>query len=66
MFVCHHQSSILVLLLYVDGMLLTINNPNLTRTLIAALSTYFVIKDLNYLYYFLGVQVVRISAGVFL
>jgi len=66
MFFYHHQSSILVLVLYVDDMLLTGNNLALISSFIITLSTQFAMKDLENLHYFLGVQVVRTSSSMFL
>lgn len=66
MFVYRHHSTILVLLLYVDDMLLTGNNSAIIQSFIATLSTQFAMKDLGDLHYFRGVQVVRTSSGLFL
>ena len=56
MFVYHYHSTILVLLLYMDDMLLIGNSFALIHSFIATLSTEFAIKDLGDLHYFLGVQ----------
>ena len=54
------------LLLYVDVMVLTKNNPNLIKTFIIWLSKEIVMKDLGSLHCFLGVEVQHDSHGVFL
>jgi len=51
MFVYRHQSILLVLLLYIDDMLLTGDNPALIHAFIATLSTHFAMKDLGDLHY---------------
>jgi len=66
MFVYRQQTTIMVLLLYVDNMLLTGNNHAFICTFIATLSAHFSMKDLGDLHYFLGVQVVQTSSGRFL
>ena len=65
MFVYCHQYNILVLLLYVDDMLLTGNNPALISSFIIILSSQCAMKGLESLHYFLGVQVVRKSYDMF-
>ena len=54
-FVYCHQSTVLVLLLYVDDMLLTGSNPALIHKFISHLSHHFAMKDLGDLHYLLGV-----------
>ncbi|KAF5441902.1 hypothetical protein F2P56_037146 [Juglans regia] len=66
LFIHHITSGTVYLLLYVDDMVLTGNNPALTKTLITRLSTEFAMKDLGSLHYFLGVKVQPNSHGLFL
>jgi len=65
MFVYHRQSSIMLLLLYVDDMLLIGNNPAL-QSFILELFAYFAMKDLGDVHYFLGVQLMSTPFGLFL
>jgi len=65
MFIYHHHNAILVLLLYVDD-ILTGNNPAIIQAFIKTLSSQFAMKDNGDLHYFIRVQVVRTSAGLFL
>jgi hypothetical protein len=63
----HHTTADTVyLLLYVDDMVLTGNNPNLIKTLITRLSKEFVMKDLGSLHCFLVVEVQHDSHDLFL
>jgi len=66
MFVYHYHSTILVLFLYIDDMLLIGNSTALIHSFIVTLSTQFVMKDLGDLHYFLGVQLVYTSCSLFL
>ena len=66
LFVHHTTAGTVYLLLYVDDMVLTGNNPALIKTLITRLSTEFAMKDLGSLHYFLGVKVQPNSQGLFL
>lgn len=66
MFILHHSTQILILLLYVDDIIFTGSSLSLLHHIIYLLSTQFPMKDLGDLYYFLGFQVVRTSDMVFL
>ncbi|GFZ05453.1 hypothetical protein Acr_17g0010250 [Actinidia rufa] len=66
LFVHHSTAGTVYLLLYVDDMVLTGNNPALIKTLITRLSTEFAMKDLGSLHYFLGVEVQPNFQGLFL
>ena len=57
---------VVYLLVYVDDIIMTGNCPQFLSSLIAQLGTAFILKDLGPLYYFLGLQVTRISKGLFL
>ena len=56
----------LYLLVYVDDIVMTGNEPHFLPTLIAQLSAAFELKDLGPLHYFLGLQITRTSKGLFL
>ena len=66
MFVYLHGSTTMILLLYVDDMILTNSSSFVLNLFITTLSHQFATKDLGDLHYFLGVQVVRTSRGIFL
>ncbi|KAJ6945155.1 Retrovirus-related Pol polyprotein from transposon RE1 [Populus alba x Populus x berolinensis] len=66
LFVHHSAARTVYLLLYIDDMVLTGNNPSLIKNLITQLSTEFAMKDLGSLHYFLGVEVHHHSHGLFL
>lgn len=72
---CHSDSSLFVytnksirvyFLVYVDDLLITGNSMTLIRHVITALSHKFSIKDLGPLNFFLGVEVIPTSNGLFL
>nr|XP_017185667.2 uncharacterized protein LOC108172516 [Malus domestica] len=61
------QAPVLVIVLeYVDDILVTCPNPAACQTFIQKQSTIFPVKDLGLLHYFLGLEVQRSSAGLFL
>ena len=66
MFVLCTGSHILILLLYVDDIILTGSSTTLLHSFISTLSNQFAMKDLGDLHYFLGLQVTRTPAGIFL
>ena len=53
-----------MLLVYVDGLLLTGNNPDCVNNLKKLLDDKFGLKDLGSLRYFLGLKVARIDASI--
>ena len=55
-----------IVLVYVDDILVTGPNPAACQSFIQKLSTIFPVKDLGPLHYFLGLEVQRSSAGLFL
>ncbi|KAH9687461.1 retrovirus-related pol polyprotein from transposon RE1 [Citrus sinensis] len=72
---CHSDSSLFVytnksirvyFLVYVNDLLITCNSMTLIRHVITALSHKFSIKDLGPLNFFLGVEVIPTSNGLFL
>ena len=52
------------LLVYVDDMVITGNNPNCLATLKSVLDAKFGIKDLGSLKYFLGLEIARSDKGI--
>lgn len=57
-------TSLAIILLYIDDMVITGNNEAEIKNLKAFLSSQFRIKDLGPLKYFLGVEVARSKAGI--
>ena len=57
-------TSFTVLLVYVDDILLTGNNPDCVKSLKKLLDDRFGLKDLGSLRYFLGLEVARTDAGI--
>ncbi|KAK2969475.1 hypothetical protein RJ640_022189 [Escallonia rubra] len=66
MFVRQSTSSMLVLLLYVDDIILTGSDPVELPSFVDALSSRFAMKDLGDLHFFLGIEARRDSSGLFL
>ncbi|KAJ9555163.1 hypothetical protein OSB04_009777 [Centaurea solstitialis] len=66
LFVFHRGSCIMYLLVYVDDLILTGNQPQTIRTFISRLNQEFAIKDLGRLSYFLGLEVTYSDNGLFL
>ena len=66
LFIYRHNKVIIYLLLYVDDMILTGNDPIMVERLLASLSKEFRMKDMGSLSYFLGIQVKHTSTGLFL
>ena len=58
------RTSFIVLLVYVDDILLTGNNPDCVTNLKKLLDDRFGLKDLGSLRYFLGLEVARTDAGI--
>lgn len=62
---CDHQVTI-YLLVYVDDIVITSNNPTALQNCISNLAARFSLKDLGPLTYFLGIEVLHTSKGIFL
>ncbi|KAL6289760.1 hypothetical protein ACE6H2_007270 [Prunus campanulata] len=60
------DSSATFILVYVDDIVITGNNPSYCTQLISQLGSQFAIKDLGPLHYFLGIEVHRTASGLFL
>ncbi|XP_042952193.1 uncharacterized mitochondrial protein AtMg00810-like [Carya illinoinensis] len=66
LFICHSNHGVLILILYVDDMVVTGDNPQRIQWLISQLSTQFSMKDLGFLHHFLGIEVHKIGTDLFL
>ncbi|KAJ4702464.1 Retrovirus-related Pol polyprotein from transposon TNT 1-94 [Melia azedarach] len=66
LFIYTSGTCIMYLLVYVDDILLTGNHNSMLRTFTTRLSNRFSLKDLGKLNYFLGVETIRTSTGLFL
>lgn len=66
LFVYHHGSTVMYLLLYVDDMILTGNDSALLERLLKELNVVFRMKDMGDIHYFLGIQVHRHADGLFM
>ena len=64
LFIYHNSHTTIYLLLYVDDIIITGNDPPQIPHLITALSTAFELKDLGALSYFLGIQIVPTKFGL--
>lgn len=59
LFTRSHGSSFIALLIYVDDIIITGNDPTSIKSLMGVLHEKFHIKDLGDLKYFLGIEVSR-------
>lgn len=66
LFIYKHDSCILFLRVYVDDIILTGNNKESIAKFVTRLHKEFAIKDLGQLSYFLGLEVLYTSTGLFL
>lgn len=66
LFLYHHGSVNLFILVYVDDILFTGNDNIMIVTIIKKLSEPFTLKDLGQLTYFLGIEVMYCKEGLFL
>lgn len=66
LFIYNHGHDMMYLLLYVDDMALTSNNPTLVQKLLDSLNQHFRMKDMGRLHYFLGIQAHFHERGLFL
>lgn len=65
LFYLHQGKSIVFLFLYVDDIIVTVNDPSLLCCFINRTHSEFYIKDLGQLNYFLGLEVSYTSDGLF-
>ena len=66
LFILHHGSFVVYLLLYVDDIIITSNILPFIDLLVSRLAVIFYLKDLGSLTYFLGLQIEYTSQGLFL
>lgn len=66
LFLKRYKGKITALIVYVDDMVVTGNDPEERKALQSYLSKEFQMKDLGPLKYFLGIEVSRSNAGIFL
>ena len=66
LFLKKQQGKITTLIVYVDDMVVTRNDPKERKALQGYLFIKFEIKDLGYLKYFLGIKVSKSKKGIFL
>ncbi|KAJ0493560.1 putative RNA-directed DNA polymerase [Helianthus annuus] len=59
LFILNSPGSLVYLLVYVDDIIITGNNPATITQLISRLDSLFALKDLGQLHYFLGIEVVH-------
>lgn len=65
LFVLHKDSSVTLILVYVDDIILAGSDTSYLEHLVTMLSSRFM-KDLGFLHYFLGIEVVFTKTGLFL
>lgn len=66
LFIYHHNNRNMVPLLYVDDILLTADDEKLMEELLQKLNTRFLMKDMGFPKYFLGIEIEQTSEGLFL
>lgn len=66
LFICHGQRGTIFLLLYVDDIILTGNNPSSVTWVLRRSNLEFAIKDLGYVHYFLAIQAHQFPGGLLL
>lgn len=67
MFICTSPTTFLIVFVYVDDIIITINRSIKTSQLISSLHCQFALKeDLEFLYYFLGIEVQSTSSSLHL
>jgi len=65
-FIKHYQDKTTILIVYVDGIMMIINDHEKVYMLKKYLAKEFEIKDLERLHYFLGIEVDEVNAFLFL
>ena len=66
LFLKHNGERITALIMYVDDMIVTRDDPEERKTLQEQLAREFEINDLSELKYFLGIEMSRSKKGIFL
>lgn len=66
LFTLHKEGQFVVVLVYVDDLMITGSSSTLIAQVQAFLKTKFNIKDLGHMKYFLGLEIARSDAGIYL
>ena len=66
LFIYSHGSNLCYFLVYVDDLVIIGNNSTLVATIIKQLGDMFSLKDMSFLHFFLGIEVIPTRAGLFL
>lgn len=66
LFLFKHMHFTIFLLVYVDDLIITGNNPTIVQKIVAQLASKFSIKDLGCLSYFLGIEVIPTPNAILL
>ena len=66
LFIYHQGKTLLYMLVYVDDIIITGNDPPAISRFITSLSTRFSLNDLGDLSFFLGIEVLRTHSGLYL
>lgn len=66
LFIMCSSGILLYVLVYVDGIVVTANDPKRVQQFIELLSNHFSLKDLGDLNYFLGIEATRSKSGLLL
>ena len=66
LFIYSNNSNLCYLLVYVDDLVITGNNPTLITTFIQQLGDMFSLKGMGSIHFFLGVEIIPTKAGLFL
>jgi Reverse transcriptase (RNA-dependent DNA polymerase) len=66
LFLHHTNGDIVIILIYVDDLVVTSNNPTLVQSVIDKLKAQFSIRDLGNLHYFLGIEMSANQYGLVL
>ena len=66
LFILRHGKLIVYLLVYVDDIVLSGNDPQFLTSIVSQLSVAFELEDLGSFNYFLGLQITWTSKGLFL
>lgn len=66
LFIYRHSNILTYVLVYVDDILIIGSDPLFIKRLVQQLNVSFPVKDLGFLYYFLGLEVLSLSTGILL
>jgi hypothetical protein len=66
LFIYKSSKYTMFILIYVDDIIITSSNSSAIDNLLSSLQTDFAVKDLGSLHYFLGIEVIRNTAGILL